>query len=497
MKVRLNIEEKYYGSVKKMLSILLPELDLYRAEQQSEEVDLTVVTNLDTTDGIKVKSYLKEDSKLQDKIEDDEILNTFYDQRSFEKRCKERVKLSIYRLLSKYLNQPLSPWGILIGVRPTKIGHRLLDRGFTYQKIDEIFRDIYALAQEKRKLLLDVIKVERNYLPNQEEAQRRISIYLGVPFCPTRCNYCSFAAYPLQKYNKYLSGFLQALEYEIKTIGEVVNRLGLIVDTIYIGGGTPTVLSASQLDKMLDQLRSYFVTPQLREFTVEAGRADTINRAKLEVLKRNGIDRISINPQTMNQNTLDKIGRCHTVEEVVEAFNLAREIGFNNINMDLIVGLPDEGIDDMEVTLREIERLKPDNLTVHTMAIKRASDLKNNLTKTELASDQEAKKMLQLTKDTASKLDLDPYYMYRQKHILGNLENVGYAKDNTESIYNILMMEERETVLGLGGGAITKFINAKDWSIDRLINPKFPKQYIEEIEIRTAKKIAKLTTLVK
>ena len=490
MKVNLDIGPKYYQSVKSTLEVLLPEVDFYHTEEVVEGV--TVIGELDTSEGIEVNSYLQDGSFLKDNIKDKEILSDIYSEEDFTKRVKERLKLSLYRLLTKYLKQKMSPWGILIGVRPTKIGHYLLDRGFDYPTIDNYLEDIYGVAKEKRKLLLDVIKLERNYLPNQEKAKNKVNIYVGIPFCPTRCNYCSFASYPIKSNQRYMPDFLKALYYEIEEVGKVVNGLGLEVDTLYLGGGTPTVLSAEELDKLLSLLKIYFVHPKLREFTVEAGRADTINRAKLKLLKDYGVERISINPQTMNQVTLDEIGRRHSVEEVIEAFNEAREIGFKNINMDIIIGLPNEDLSDVEHTLDEIEKLKPDSFTVHTLAIKRASRLKKNLADNDLSSAREVEKMIQLTEELAEKLRLIPYYMYRQKHILGNLENVGYARSGEESIYNIIMMEERETVIGLGGGAITKLVNPKDWSLERLYNPKFPEQYSSEIEERAIEKISKL-----
>ncbi|OCL25142.1 coproporphyrinogen dehydrogenase HemZ [Orenia metallireducens] len=490
MKVNLDINPKYYQSVKDTLEILLPEVELHYIE---EEIDgVTVICELDTSDGIEVNSYLKGDNPLEENIKDKEILADIYSEDDFSKRIKERLKLSLYRLLSKYLKKKISPWGILVGVRPTKIGHYLLDRGLDYQTIDNYLEDIYGVSKKKRDLLLGVIKLERNYLPNPKDAKNKVSIYVGIPFCPTRCNYCSFASYPIEKNRRYMPDFLESLCYEIEKIGKVVNELGLEVDTLYIGGGTPTVLSTRELDKLIRLLKEYFVHPKLREFTVEAGRADTIDKAKLELLKDHGVKRVSINPQTMNQVTLDQIGRRHTVEEVIESFNLAREIGFDNINMDIIIGLPDEDISDVKHTLKEIEKLKPDSFTVHTLAIKRASRLKKNLDDTDLSSAREVEEMIYLTEELAKNLGLIPYYMYRQKHILGNLENVGYAKPGEESIYNIIMMEERETVIGLGGGAITKLINPENWSLERLYNPKFPEQYSSEIEERTIQKISKL-----
>ncbi|WP_018247736.1 coproporphyrinogen dehydrogenase HemZ [Orenia marismortui] len=492
--VNLTMNSSYYNSVKGTLNVLLPEVEIHNIDEDVE-AELNIIVKLDTSAGIKVRSFFAGQNNLNNEIEDKEILSNSYNSNDFDKRCKERLKLSIYRLLCDYLGEDLSPWGILTGVRPTKLAHFLLERGFDYQKVDSLLENVYGVAKEKRDLLLNIIKLERSYFPTPEEAKNKVSIYLGIPFCPTRCNYCSFAAYPIAKYQKYLPNFLEALDYEIREVSKVVQDLGLVVDTIYIGGGTPTVLSSTELDRVLNNLKKYLSLSQLRDFTVEAGRADTISKAKLEVLKRQGIKRISINPQTMNLKTLEVIGRKHSVDEVTKSFSLAREIGFENINMDMIIGLPGEGIDDVKRTLLRIKDLNPDSLTVHTMAIKRASRLKRSLEDNNLPSDREVSEMLKYTKKMTKELDLIPYYMYRQKNILGNLENIGYAKAGKESIYNILMMEERETVIGLGGGSITKLINTQDYSLERLVNPKFPKQYIEEIKERTNEKISKINEL--
>nr|WP_282580085.1 coproporphyrinogen dehydrogenase HemZ [Natroniella sulfidigena] len=481
-----------------MLKILTPQLDLYQLSKLSTaEVDLAITVDLDLSQGIKVQASLIGNSCYQKQITDQEILADIYDQQDFAKRVKHRIKLIIFRVLSDYFDYPLSPWGILIGVRPTKLGHYLLKRGFSYQEVEKKFKDIYGVAQEKSELLIQVIKTERNYLLSPQEVKKRVSIYLGIPFCPSRCNYCSFASYPIKEHKDCLSDFLAALNYELETIGQQIKDLGLIVDTIYIGGGTPTVLSADQLENLLSKLTEKFVTAKLRECTVEAGRVDTINLTKLKLLKEFATTRISINPQTMNQTTLDRIGRQHTVERVEEIFKLARQLGFDNINMDLIVGLPGEKISDLAGTLQQIKRLQPDNLTVHTMAIKRASQLNRDLEQSELPAKKEVEQMLALTKESAEQLGLKPYYMYRQKNTLANLENVGFAKEGKESIYNILMMEENQTTIGLGGGAVTKLVDPSDWSLQRLINPKSPYQYIGEVEKRTTKKMTKLTSLIR
>ncbi|WP_027339707.1 coproporphyrinogen dehydrogenase HemZ [Halonatronum saccharophilum] len=494
MKINLKVDYKYYNSVKKTIETLLPQVEILISES---DFDIKITTLINLEYGIEVKSCLEKDPFFDETIVDMEILKSKYNNSDLEKRVLARVKLTIYRLLTKLLDIDMSPWGILIGVRPTKIAHNMLDRGFTYKEIDREFKEVYGVSKEKRELLLDVIKLERPRLLTKKEAKNKVSIYLGIPFCPTRCHYCSFAAYPLAKHKRYLEGFLEALEYEIKEVGEALSQLELEVDTLYIGGGTPTVLKTQELDNLMESLDKYFVSSNLREYTVEAGRADTITRSKLELLEKWGVGRISINPQSMNLSTLEKIGRHHTVDQVVQAFNCAREVGFDNINMDLILGLPKEGLKEVKRTLDAIKDLDPDSLTVHTMAIKRASKLRRDIRSRELLRTDQITKMVEETKNFAKSLKMRPYYMYRQKMILGNMENIGYSKPGKESIYNILMMEERTVVIGLGGGAISKLLNPQDWSLKRLHNPKFPQQYIDEIKERTDKKVAELTSLVR
>ncbi|MBM7556285.1 coproporphyrinogen dehydrogenase HemZ [Halanaerobacter jeridensis] len=503
MKIGLKIDSKYYGPVKGTLKVLLPEhIEIYKAAQ-AYDFDIIINTQLDTSDGIKVISEIVGDTsskaEQRDIIKDKEILDSAVDGQDFEKRCRYRLKLSIYRLLCDYLDLEMSPWGILIGVRPTKLVHILLDKGLSYQQVDYRLQNIYGVNPEKRELLLNIVRRERKYIPTASEARKKISIYLGVPFCPTKCDYCSFASYPLKEYGEYVSDFLAALQYEIESIGQVVRDLNLKVDTVYIGGGTPTVLSAEELEEIIKKIKSSFAITgdDLREFMVEAGRPDTINEKKLRVLKQEKVGRISINPQTMQQKTLNKIGRDHTVKDVVQAYKLARKMNFANINMDLIVGLPGEGKEELQLTLEEIQDLQPDSLTVHTLAIKRAANLSKEQSGLSTASAAKINKMLNLTQKTAEKLGLVPYYMYRQKSPLGNFENIGYSKPGQESIYNILMMEEREIIIALGGGGVTKLVDSNDWSLEREINPKFPVQYIKEVEERTQRKIDKLTTLLR
>ena len=501
MRIGLKIASKYYGPIKRTLKILLPDNIEFAKASQADDFDIIVNAQLDTSNGIKVVSEIVGDSSgpdnNSDTIIDQEISGSEQGQQEFEKRCRYRLKLSIYRLLCQYLDLEMNPWGILVGVRPTKLGHILLDQGLSYQQLDHRLKNIYGVNSDKRKLLLNIVRCERKYLPTVSEAQQKISIYLGIPFCPTKCDYCAFASYPLEQYKEYLDDFLAALTYEIEQLGTVINQLDLEVDTVYIGGGTPTVLSAKELKKIITKLKTSFAIKNFREYMVEAAKPDTITEAKLKVLKEENVDRISINPQTMQQSTLDKIGRRHTVEDVLEAYSLARTMNFPNINMDLIVGLPGEGKKELQLTLKEIEALNPDSITVHTLAIKRAANFYEEQDELLLPDSKQMWEMLELTQETAEKLGFIPYYMYRQKSSLGNFENVGYSKPSQESIYNILMMEERETIIALGGGGVTKLVDSQDWSLEREINPKFPGQYINQVQKRTQRKIDKLTTLLR
>ncbi|NMA62387.1 MAG: coproporphyrinogen dehydrogenase HemZ [Firmicutes bacterium] len=406
-----------------------------------------------------------------------EILDPRYNEFDRERRIKERVRMGTQRVLEQTFNLAPSPWGILLGVRPTKLVHSLLDRGFSPEEVVTQLETVYGLSEEKIELILPVVIKQRKYFhssPNQP-----VSIYVGIPFCPTRCSYCSFAAYPLGSHGHLLPGFLQGLKLEIAAMGRLLDELGVEVETIYLGGGTPTTVQGADLEELLNLIREYLVTPTTCEFTVEAGRPETLTRETMHILRNAKVDRISINPQTMHQATLDRIGRQHSVEQVYTAYDLAREVGIPIINMDIILGLPGEKWEHVEETLRQIAILQPDNLTVHSLAIKRASRLKQEAKEIQIAQ-EEGEAMANLAKKFASTWGMSPYYLYRQRYILGDLENIGYAKPSLESRYNIQMMEERQTIIALGGGGITKLV-APDLSLVRLANPKCPATYSQQI----------------
>lgn len=392
------------------------------------------------------------------------------------RETKNHLKRLIYRMLSDYTGQKL-PWGSLTGIRPVKIVMQLLEEGKTNVEAAAYMRDHYLASREKAALSVAIANRERYVLRNIDY-QDGYSLYVGIPFCPSTCLYCSFTSYPLSLWEKRMDEYLDALFQEFDYAAEAFRDKKL--NTIYIGGGTPTTLSPARLDRLLQKLRTVFHTEHLQEYTVEAGRPDSITREKLQVLLDHGIDRISINPQTMKDETLRIIGRHHTVAQTKEAFALAREMGFSHINMDLIIGLPGEGYEDVEHTMQEVAALGPDSVTIHSLAIKRAARL--NLFKEEYAEMglENNMQIMDMTARYCTEMGLSPYYLYRQKNMAGNFENVGYAKTDKAGIYNILMMEEKQTIIACGAGSISKRVYP-DGRIERCENVKDVSQYIERI----------------
>lgn len=414
------------------------------------------------------------EDKEAKKLYEDEVLITVSDR----KIIRTDFKLSLYNGLSKITKREL-PWGTLTGVRPTKIPLTMLEEKVDEEDIKEHMAKAYNCSEEKINLSIDVAKKELELL-SRLDYQNGYSLYIGIPFCPTTCLYCSFTSYPLSMWKKEVDNYLLAMFKELEFVADRFKDK--VLDTIYIGGGTPTTLNEEQLDKLLSKVEELFDLSKLKEITVEAGRPDSITREKLLVIKKHGISRISINPQTMKQETLDIIGRRHTVEQVITAYNLAREIGFDNINMDLIVGLPGERIDDVENTMKALKKLDPDSITVHSLAIKRASRL--NILK-EQYKDYEFNNtddIINLTKNYALNMGMSPYYLYRQKNMAGNFENVGYAKDNKAGIYNILIMEEKQTIIAVGAGASSKVVFRDENRIERIENVKDVRNYIDRID---------------
>ena len=403
-----------------------------------------------------------------------------------ESRSKEWIRLGIQRLFQRSYQLTPSPWGTLTGVRPTKLAHSLYDDGMSWPQISRTLQELYGLNPEKTELLLDIAQGQRVFFhPSPNDP---IGIYLGIPFCPTRCSYCSFAAYPLTTHGHLFRDFLAGLKREIKALGALIHELDLQVESVYLGGGTPTTLMGSDLQEILDLLREQVFTAATVEFTVEAGRPETLSLETLQILKDTGVERISINPQTMHDETLQAIGREHTVADVHRAFWAARRVGIPIINMDIILGLPGEELGHVEHTLQEIARLGPDNLTVHSLSLKRAARLSKEALN--IAHGQ-GEAMVHMARDVAFDLGMKPYYLYRQRQILGGLENIGYALPQLSSIYNVQMMEERQTIIALGGGGITKLV-APDLSLVRQANPKCPAGYSQQIKEGLSEKVEQI-----
>ena len=392
--------------------------------------------------------------------------------------CRNTVKHAVYEVLSEYQNRQL-PWGTLTGVRPVKIISGMLEKGYSPEEAKKEFQKTYLTSPQKAEISTRVALKEREILASLDY-ENQYSLYIGIPFCPSTCLYCSFTSYPIAVYQEMVEAYLKALEKEMAFTAQAMKGKHLI--SVYIGGGTPTSLSARQLDWLIKQITSHFSLEHMKEFTVEAGRPDSITEDKLQVLYHSPVTRISINPQTMQDKTLKLIGRAHTVEQTVRTYEMARNIGFDNINMDMIVGLPGEDIIDVKDSLHKIAKLKPDNLTVHSLALKRAANLTQKRQEYESLIKGSTNEMLEEADAVAASIGLEPYYLYRQKNIPGNLENVGYAACQKEGLYNILIMEEKQTIMALGAGASTKYVYAKEDRIERTENVKDVKLYISRID---------------
>ena len=370
------------------------------------------------------------------------------------------------------------PWGNLTGIRPTKIAMTMLDSGKSEQEAAEYLRWDHFVSDEKIELSIEIALREREILSTLHY-EDGYSLYIGIPFCPTTCLYCSFTSYPIGVWRERVHDYLTALEKEMDAVAQLYRDK--ILDTVYIGGGTPTSLSVEELDRLLAKVRDTFDFSTVQEFTVEAGRADSITEGKLQMLRRHGVTRISVNPQTMKQETLQLIGRQHTVEQVVNAFQMARKVGFDNINMDIILGLPGETKEDVEATIEAIKALAPDSLTVHSLAVKRASKLNQWTHENGVTAYNNTEETMRIAEMGARDMGMLPYYLYRQKNMSGNFENVGYSMEGKYGIYNILIMEEKQTIVALGAGSITKRVDA-DGRIERCENVKEVALYIEKID---------------
>ncbi len=392
-------------------------------------------------------------------------------------RLRRRALQQSYYIAATKLLSTVPPWGALAGVRPTKITTKHLLEGGTPKSADKLLKDVYYVTQDRRKLAIDcsVSTVRAAELLENDD----LSLYVGIPFCPTRCTYCSFVSRTIGKKTELLDPYLAALEAEIAHTGNLLRDSGKHLRTIYIGGGTPTTLSTLQMIRLLDTIRDAFDLSRCIEFTVEGGRPDTLDAEKLRAIREHGADRMSINPQTMEDPVLRACGRPHKAADVIRAYREAVDAGFTAINMDLIAGLPADTVDGFRRSLDAVAALDPANITVHTLALKKGADLFER--RANLPAAQDVTEMVAYANRTLSGLSYRPYYLYRQKYMSGSFENVGWSRDSLDCLYNIYMMEEVHTILSLGGGGMNK-VNFPDGTLKRFHNPKFPEQYIEMID---------------
>lgn len=468
-----------------MLKAFFPEAKIVTSvpEGHEEEAELFVqvrvikhqMTHTENDDCDRfIRIYFHRDASKDHEEYEDEHSETA----SGKKETRNCFKRMMYDMLSALTGRKL-PWGTLTGVRPTKIVYGLLEENKDKQEIIDYLKKEYYVSTRKGKLAIKVAENEKRLL-EKIDYNNGYSLYAGIPFCPTTCLYCSFTSYPLAVWRDRVDTYVDAMLKEMAFTARLMKDKTL--DTFYMGGGTPTTLEAEQLDRVLGFFEDSFDTSSLKEYTIEAGRPDSITKDKLMVMKHHGVNRISINPQTMNDDTLKLIGRHHSAAQVKDAFRLARDCGFDNINMDLIIGLPGETEEHIKRTMDEVAALAPDSLTVHSLAIKRAANLNIFWEKYKAYSMINTDDIINMTADCAAAMGMEPYYLYRQKNMAGNFENVGYSKPGREGIYNILIMEEKQTIMAVGAGASTKVVFPEENRIERVENVKDVRTYIENVD---------------
>lgn len=413
-----------------------------------------------------------------------------------EPAATNMVRRFLVELLNRHMDCELSPYGTLTGVRPVKIVHRLLDRGWEDTAIlDHLFRK-YLVNLDKARLLLEVARANRPFLPVRIEAPRLLSVYIGIPFCPSRCHYCSFPGNRVRDYEVDVSPYISALLVEMEMMADAITENGWGIQSVYLGGGTPTILSQSHLEMIFTVLHDRFISGCTSEITMEAGRPDSVTKQGLNRLREMGVNRICINPQTMEDETLKLIGRQHDSRMVVEAAEWARQAGIEILNMDLILGLPGENLRNFQNTARRVMEMEPDNITLHTLASKRGSQMfmTQKPGRVQSGGGEEAPGLVWLDSIFRAH-DYRPYYLYRQKYMQANLENTGYERGGRPCIYNIQMIEERQTIIGMGGGAGSKFVRPGDWSLTSFHNPQNPQRYVGAVHQLISRKVDKLRAL--
>jgi len=467
MNIFLNDTQHWY-QVQNVCRLFYPGEDFVLSDTEQNS-DLCCYVNTDTTVQLRV-CHAQSGRTLTDTV--------FLDAVPF----KRTVALTLGRLVFDLLHDftGISPkWGILTGVRPVHLVDRYLQSGMSEEEVERLFVQDYRVDKQKFDLAMTTCRVQHTCV--QKQNIKDISMYISIPFCPSRCLYCSFVSHDIHRAHKLIQPYFDLLIKEIHATFDLIDNLGLNLRTVYVGGGTPTTLTAPQLDILFDTVFSR-VTKPLEECTIEAGRPDTIDEEKLRTIKKYPVTRININPQTLNDTVLQNVGRLHTGQDVIDTFHLARKVGFDNINMDLIAGLPGEDFDSFKESLDKVIALGPENVTVHTLSVKRSSNLRQSDNVPYAAQSRMVDDMQTYTGKALSEAGYLPYYLYRQKNTLSNLENVGFTKPGYEGLYNIYMMEEMHTILGCGAGSVTKLVDPDCTDISRIYNFKYPTEYINDFD---------------
>lgn len=469
---------RYY--VQTLCMVFFPGATFGENEQPGDGVPEVAVDVYRDSENTTVTAYAS--IKLNDKLCEATESVSLEEEISFATHEATAVGRAIFAAGKELLGHT-PPWGILTGVRPAKVANSILRSGKGILKTKKILRDEYFLNPQKAALAVSVASAE--YKIFKKMPQGTCSLYISIPFCPSRCAYCSFVSYTTKRLLSMIDDYLDAMLIDLDDTFDTIRRIGLKVTTVYIGGGTPTTLSAEQLKKLLGKINENIDTSDLLEFTLEAGRPDTITREKLEVAKAYGVTRVSVNPQTLNDDILKEIGRRHTVDDFFKAYSMAKEIGFRDINVDLIAGLPGDDFKNFSETVDKIIELEPTNITVHTFCVKKASDALRNNSSVYSLSGGDAAKSVSYSQLKTKFAGYKPYYMYRQKNTVGNLENVGFSIEGHEGLYNVYMMEEFQTIFAVGAGAVTKLVRFNsnshtDAQIMRLFRPKYPYEYLAE-----------------
>lgn len=467
----ITINNNFRYETENLLRLFYPHIRIYE-DKEELNADELCVTELD---GNNISVIFKKDGFAEKRTATLSFEDKWFSE-SDDSFFERKIALMLFDILCGYSGYT-PPWGILTGVRPAKLMTNLSKKHSENEAIRYFIEEL-KVSKEKTALALKVAKMEVPVI--EGSTPDSFSLYVAIPFCPSRCTYCSFVSHSNDSAKKLISQYVDKVCEELTYTAEIAKRLSLKLESIYIGGGTPTVLTAEQMKKITDTIKDNYDLSDIKEYTIEAGRPDSTDEAKLEVMKYSGCTRISINPQTFNNNVLTAIGRKHTAEETEECFNLAREKGFGNINMDLIAGLPEDTVESFEYSLDKAVSMNPENITVHTLALKRSSNLVTD--KKESSTGDVASKMLSTVQSKLTAAGYLPYYMYRQSKCLGNLENVGWAKEGYEGLYNVYMMEECHTVLAVGAGAVTKLKAPSSGEIERIFNYKYPYEYINDFD---------------